>query len=119
MRKVWCHRHHGALYLATRSAPRSPSSSAAAFVTVHHLVLGPPGVRADAAAVSEPRETVPGMTTPDPPSEASTARDRSRHRGVGFRFRRPLTDAELGAIADAAKRPGRTGGLDGAFRATW
>jgi len=38
---------------------------------------------------------------------------------VGHRFRRPLTDAELDAIAAAAKRRGKSGGLNGAFRATW
>ena len=40
-------------------------------------------------------------------------------RGVGFRFRRSLTDEELERIRSAAKRPGRNGGLDAAFRATW
>ena len=53
------------------------------------------------------------MNMQDPPSGPSS------HRGVGFRFRRPLTDVELDAIIDAAKRPGKDGGLDGAFRATW
>ena len=42
-----------------------------------------------------------------------------RPRGVGTRFRRPLTPAELAAITAAARRGGRDGGLDGAFRATW
>jgi hypothetical protein len=40
-------------------------------------------------------------------------------RGIGIRFRRPLTDDELGAIKRAAKRRSKSGGLDGAFRATW
>ena len=41
------------------------------------------------------------------------------HRGVGFRFRRPLTPDELDSITAAARRRGKDGGLDGAFRATW
>ena len=40
-------------------------------------------------------------------------------RGIGFRFRRPLTDDELAAIKKAAQRRSKAGGLDGAFRATW
>lgn len=40
-------------------------------------------------------------------------------RGVGHRFRRPLTPEEFAAITAAAQRRGRNGGLDAAFRATW
>lgn len=59
------------------------------------------------------------MNAPDSPPEPPPPRDSSSPRGVGFRFRRPLTDAELDAITAAAKRRGKDGGLDGAFRATW
>lgn len=40
-------------------------------------------------------------------------------RGIGYRFRRPLTDDELATIKKAAQRRSKSGGLDGAFRATW
>ena len=53
------------------------------------------------------------------PPEPSPPPDPSAHRGIGYRFRRPLTDAELETITSAAKRRGKDGGLDGAFRATW
>jgi len=40
----------------------------------------------------------------------------SSHHGVGYRFRRPLSEAELDTIREAATQPGKTGTLDGAFR---
>ena len=51
----------------------------------------------------------PGSDDPSAPSP----------RGIGFRFRRPLTEDEFERITAAAMQRGRSGGLDGAFRATW
>jgi hypothetical protein len=57
--------------------------------------------------------------TPEPVSRMPAPGAEAGPRGIGFRFRRPLTEDEFDAVVSAAKTRGKTGGLDGAFRATW
>jgi hypothetical protein len=63
--------------------------------------------------MSEESGTVQAMHEQEPSATPN------EHRGVGYRFRRPLTRAEFDQITEAAQRRGKSGGLDGAFRATW
>ena len=63
------------------------------------------------AGMSVPYWIVVDMTSTGPELTPDPDSVKPSHRSVGLRFRRPLTEAELADIVEAAKQPGKSGGL--------